>query len=134
MPGVKPTDVSDDVGLFDRFAGRSAAFASRAPFFAFCVLVILVWAAPTVAFLQFDTWQLIINTLTTIITFLLVALLQNSQTRSDQATQHKLNAIADALADQMEQCADQAADPDAVRRSVDELRRAVGLEDFESTT
>ena len=46
-----------------------------------------------------DTWQLIINTLTTIITFLMVALLQNSQTRADQAVQHKLNAIADMLSD-----------------------------------
>jgi hypothetical protein len=55
-----------------------------------------------------NTSQLIINTITTIITFLLVALLQNSQTRSDQALQQKLNAIAD------------------------DLRAAVGLENRES--
>src|SRR5438132_2802682 len=96
-----PTEVEGRVGFFDRFAGHASHVASRAPFFAFCVLLILVWA-PTITFLKFDTWQLLINTATTIITFLMVALLQNSQTRTDQATQHKLNAIADALADLME--------------------------------
>ena len=51
---------------------------------------------------NFDTYQLIINTPTTIITFLLVALLQNTQKRSEQAIQHKLNAVANGLADLME--------------------------------
>ena len=59
--------------------------AGRAAFFASCVLLIVVWA-PSILFLRdVDTWQLIINTATTIITFLMVALLQNSQTRNDQA-------------------------------------------------
>ena len=49
-----------------------------------------------------DTWQLIINTVTTTVTFLLVALLQNTQKRADEAVQHKLNAVADGLADLME--------------------------------
>src|SRR6266568_56345 len=92
-----PTEVEGRVGFFDRFAGAASIVASRAFFFAACVLLIVIWA-PTVAFLSFDTWQLLINTATTIVTFLLVALLQNSQTRNDQATQHKLNAIADGLA------------------------------------
>jgi len=87
-----PTDVSTRVGLFDRFAGVSSRVAARATFFTFCVLLVVVWA-PTIFFLKdVDTWQLIINTITTIVTFLMVALLQNSQTRSDQAVQHKLNA------------------------------------------
>src|SRR5437868_2402238 len=90
---VLPSDVSSHVGSFDRFAGAAAEFASRAPFFAACVALIVVWS-PTIFFLSFDTSQLLINTATTIITFLLVALLQNSQTRNDAATQHKLNAIA----------------------------------------
>lgn len=49
--------------------------------------------------LNIDTWHLIINTATTIVTFLLVALLQNTQKRADDALQQKLNALADALAD-----------------------------------
>jgi low affinity Fe/Cu permease len=53
-----------------------------------------LWA-PTIFLLpSIDTWQLIINTITTIITFLMVALLQNSQARSDQAIQHKLSTLA----------------------------------------
>jgi low affinity Fe/Cu permease len=64
---------------------------------------------------------------TTIVTFLLVALLQNSQTRADAALQHKLNAIATALAQVME-----AVDP-GDRAARDELRQAVGLEDREGS-
>jgi low affinity Fe/Cu permease len=127
-----PTEVGGRVGFFDRFAGHASKIASRAPFFAACVLLILVWA-PTIVFLKFDTWQLLINTATTIVTFLLVALLQNSQTRNDQATQHKLNAIADGLADLMERYADQT-DDNSLRDEIDELKSAVGLEDRESTT
>jgi low affinity Fe/Cu permease len=125
-----PTEVDSRVGFFDRFAGHASTVASRAPFFAACVLLILVWA-PTVLFLSFDTWQLLINTATTIVTFLLVALLQNSQTRNDQATQHKLNAIADALADLMTYV---DAEGNGLPQDIRELRAAVGLEDRESTT
>jgi len=127
-----PTEVTSRVGFFDRFAGHAAKFASRAPFFAACVLLIVLWA-PTIFLLSFDTSQLLINTATTIVTFLLVALLQNSQTRNDQATQHKLNAIADGLADLMERFADQIND-DSLHDEIDELKSAVGLEDRESTT
>src|SRR3954454_21378211 len=125
-----PTEVDSRVEFFDRFAGHASTIASRAPFFAACVLLILVWA-PTVTFLKFDTWQLLINTATTIVTFLMVALLQNSQSRTDQATQHKLNAIAEALAHLMGHV---SADQDGLHEDVEELRAAVGLEDRESTT
>jgi hypothetical protein len=127
-----PTEVGTRVGFFDRFAGHAAKFASRAPFFAACVLLIILWA-PTIFLLNFDTSQLLINTATTIVTFLLVALLQNSQTRNDQATQHKLNAIADGLADLMERFANQTHDS-SLHDEIDELKSAVGLEDRESTT
>jgi hypothetical protein len=126
-----PSDVNGAIGFFDRFAGGASTLASRAPFFAFCVALIVVWA-PTIAFLNLDTWQLIINTATTIITFLMVALLQNSQTRNDQATQHKLNAIADGLADLMVRVADRYQDP-SLNDEVHELKLAVGLEGREST-
>jgi low affinity Fe/Cu permease len=125
-----PSEVSGLVGVFDRFAERSARIASRAPFFAACVLLLVIWA-PTITFVPFDTWQLLINTATTIVTFLLVALLQNSQTRNAQATQHKLNAIADGLADLMEHV---AGDNEALRREIRELKLAVGLEQRESTS
>ncbi len=126
-----PSEVTGTPGFFDRFAGAASTVASRAPFFAFCVLLIVVWA-PTIAVMKLDTWQLIINTVTTIITFLMVALLQNSQTRADQALQHKLNAIADGLADLMQREAGHVSDAD-FRKEIRELRLAVGLEERETT-
>ena len=132
-PVLMPSGVSQRVGAFDRFAGWSSKLASRAAFFTFCVLLVVVWA-PTIFLLHdVDTWQLIINTITTIVTFLMVALLQNSQTRSDQALQHKLNAIADGLADLMAHIEHDGEGRDLGRDLV-ELRAAVGLETHESTS
>jgi low affinity iron permease len=128
-----PSAVTERVGFFDRFAGHAADIASRAPFFAFCVLLVVIWAPSYFVFQSIDTWQLIINTATTIVTFLMVAVLQNSQTRSDQAVQHKLNAIADGLADLMEGLAD-VHDREKLKGDVEELKRAVGLERIESTS
>ncbi len=126
-----PSSVTGPVGFFDRFAGHASGLASRAPFFAGCVLLIVIWV-PTIVFFGLDTWQLIINTATTIVTFLMVALLQNSQTRNDQATQHKLNAIADGLADLMAHISERDNNPD-LDRDLQELRLAVGLEERETT-
>src|SRR5437764_15198005 len=139
---LMPSDMSSRVGFFDRFAGRASLFASRAPFFAFCVLLVVLWLVQgfITILLKGDPkffldaqFQLEINTTTTIVTFLLVALLQNSQTREDQATQHKLNAIADGVADLMEHLSERHDDND-LKRDVEELRCAVRLESRESTT
>jgi low affinity Fe/Cu permease len=124
-----PSDVSAEKSLFDRFAGRASGIVSRAPFFTFCMLLVVVWLPSYFLFGNIDTWQLVINTLTTIVTFLLVALLQNSQTRADQAVQQKLNAIADGLADLMAAQSQKGAD---LSRDIEELRAAVGLEERES--
>ncbi|MFC7244192.1 low affinity iron permease family protein [Catellatospora aurea] len=126
-----PSSVSGkDMSMFDRFAEAASNFASKAWFFALCVLLILVWA-PSIVFIgTVDTWQLIINTATTIVTFLMVALLQNSQTRANEAVQHKLNAIADGLADLMEA---QSQGGDQLTQDMVELRDAVGLEHREGT-
>ena len=120
-----PSDVDSEVGWFDRFATAAAKFVSRAWFFAFCLLLVIVWAPSIILLHSISVWQLLINTATTIITFLLVALLQNTQERADNATQSKLNAIADALSDFMKA---QGLEKDAA-----ELRSAVGLEDRESS-
>jgi low affinity Fe/Cu permease len=126
----QPSSVSGRLGLFDRLATAVSKYVSRAWFFTACVLLVLLWA-PSIAVLgNVDTWQLIINTITTIVTFLLVALLQNTQTRNDQATQHKLNAIAEALAGLMNHVGQENA---GMRKEISELRQAVGLEDRESS-
>jgi low affinity Fe/Cu permease len=131
---LMPTDVSSRVGVFDRFAGVAAHVASRAAFFLFCVLLVIVWFPSIILIRNVDTWQLIINTATTIITFLMVALLQNSQTRSDQAVQHKLNAIADGLAELMAATNARGERAKRLGEEVEELRAAVGLEEVESTS
>lgn len=118
--------------LFDRFAGWSARFVSKAPFFAFCVLLVVVWAPTYLLVGNFDTYQLIINTPTTIITFLLVALLQNTQRRSEQVVQKKLDAIADGLSDLMDHFAGDEPDrvaKDDLSKDIEDLRAAEGLEE-----
>ena len=120
-----PSDVDSKVGWFDRFATHASHFVSRAWFFAFCVVLVVVWAPSILVLQSISTWQLIINTITTIITFLLVALLQNTQERSDNAIQDKLNAIAGSLADLMS--------AQGLEHDAGELRAAVGLEDRESS-
>src|SRR6266542_4472853 len=124
-PVLMPSEVSSRVGPFDRFAGESSRIASSAVFFTLCVLLVLIWAPTYFLIRDVDTWQLIINTITTIITFLMVALLQNSQTRSDQAIQHKLNAMAEGLADLMQHV---GGDNPEFSKDIQELREAVGLE------
>jgi len=78
---LMPTDVSSRVGFFDRFAGRAASLASRAPFFAGCVLLVLAWLLQGIVVILLNgnfasfldaTYQFEINTTTTIVTFLLV--------------------------------------------------------------
>src|SRR5882724_7746694 len=77
---LMPSEVSSRVGFFDRFAGLTSKLASRAPFFAFCIALVLLWllqgviaVATTGHFSSFtsSSYQLEINTTTTIITFLL---------------------------------------------------------------
>lgn len=135
MPGSKdmPSSVSNEVSGFDRFAVTASEFVSKPWFFSLCVLLILVWAPSFFLFKTVDTWQLIINTATTIVTFLLVALLQNTQQRSDQATQHKLNALADGLADLMKSLSHEHPKSEEIQNDLMELRMAVGLEHRESS-
>ncbi len=111
--------------MFDRFAQAASDLTSRAVFFIACVLLVLVWAPSYFVFGNVDTWQLVINTATTIVTFLLVALLQNAQRRSEVAMHLKLDALADALADLMEH-----VDPenDDLHQDMRKLRAAVGAE------
>ena len=85
----------------------------------------LVWAPSYFAFGSVDSWQLVINTATTIVTFLLVALLHNSQRRNELAMNTKLDALADGVADLMEGV---APDNERLQQDMRELREAVGIE------
>ena len=89
--------MKDERSRFDRFADAAERFVGHAWFFSACVLLVLIWAPSFVVIRNIDTWQLIINTLTTIVTFLLVALLQNTQARFEEAVNARLQQILDAL-------------------------------------
>ena len=125
-----PSHVNQRLSRFDRFATYTSERVSRAWFFGVCALLVLIWVPTFWLWPSIDGWALVINTFTSTITFLLVALLQNTETRAENATQRKLNAIADALADLMEQL---GADNPDLHRSREELAAAVGVEHREST-
>ena len=85
---------------FTAFAAAVAKVSGRPITFAVCVVVILIWAATGPMFGYSDTWQLIINTGTTIVTFLMVFLIQNTQNRDGAAIQTKLDELIRASAAQ----------------------------------
>lgn len=82
---------------FTRFANASARAAGRPVVFLLAVLIIVVWSVSGPLFGFSDTWQLVINTGTTIITFLMVFLIQNTQNRDSEAMHVKLDEVIRAL-------------------------------------
>jgi low affinity Fe/Cu permease len=78
---------------FSRFAQLTAARAGRPGTFATAAGVVLLWAVLGPAFGYSDTWQLVINTGTTIVTFLMVFLIQNTQNRDTEALQIKIDEL-----------------------------------------
>ena len=83
--------------LFGRFARAVAEHAGHPATFTVALLVIVVWALSGPAFGFSDTWQLVINTSTTIVTFLMVFLIQNTQNREGRAVQVKLDELIRAV-------------------------------------
>src|SRR5215203_5810320 len=82
---------------FAHFATRASAFAGHYVTFLAAVVIILVWAVSGPFFGFSETWQLVINTGTTIITFLMVFLIQNTQNRDAMAMHLKLDELIRAL-------------------------------------
>jgi len=83
--------------MFSRFSHLVSHFAGRPATFAIACLLILGWAASGPLFGFSANWQLVINTTTTIITFLMVFVLQNTQERDGEAVQAKLDELIYAL-------------------------------------
>ena len=79
--------------VFSRFAKWTAHMTGRPSAFGIAALIIAVWAITGPLFSYSNTWQLVINTGTTIITFLMVFLIQNTQNRDTQALQVKLDEL-----------------------------------------
>jgi low affinity Fe/Cu permease len=89
----RPAEKTRLSSWFSAFASSASRGAGRASTFVFAVAVIAVWAVTGPLFGFSDTWQLIINTGTTIVTFLMVFLIQNSQNRDSAAIQVKLDEL-----------------------------------------
>src|SRR5574341_1423342 len=87
---MRPTKSKSE---FTRFAKWTARTTGRPAAFVIAVAVILGWAVTGPLFKFSDTWQLVINTSTTIVTFLMVFLIQNTQNRDAEAIQVKLDEL-----------------------------------------
>ena len=83
--------------FFERISGKVAAAAGRPWAFILAALVVVVWAVTGPLFAWSNTWQLVINTGTTIATFLMVFLIQNAQNRDASAIQAKLDELIRAV-------------------------------------
>jgi low affinity Fe/Cu permease len=79
--------------LFRKFARKISEVLGRAEVFLGAVVLIVVWAVLGPIYHYSDTWQLVINTATTIVTFLMVFLIQNTQNRDAKAIQLKLDEL-----------------------------------------
>jgi low affinity Fe/Cu permease len=87
----------DNDTWFGRFAKHGARWTGRPVAFGVAVTIVLIWAVTGPLFRFSDTWQLVINTGTTIITFLMVFLIQNTQNRDTMALQIKLDELIRVL-------------------------------------
>jgi low affinity Fe/Cu permease len=81
------------MGLFERFANAATKFTGSSPAFIGAAAIVFLWAVTGPVFKYSETWQLFINTGTTIITFLMVFLIQKAQNKDGKAIQLKLNEL-----------------------------------------
>ena len=87
------------INLFSRFARTASGWFAHPIAFALAILFVIGWAVLGPVFHFSDTWQLVINTSTTILTFLMVFLVQNAQNRDARAMQLKLDELLRAATD-----------------------------------
>lgn len=116
----------DDRSVFDRFVESAEAVVTRAPFFLVCAGIVVAWAVSLPLWADLKAWQVAIHTVASVQSLFLLALLENAGRRAEEASQEKLNVLAEALADLMES---RARDDERLGESVQRLRDAVGLED-----
>lgn len=117
---------TDDRSAFDRFVEASYQRVSRAPFFGLCAGIVIVWFVSVPWWPDLKSWQVAIHTVASVISLLLIVLLENASRRAEEASQEKLNVIAEALSDLMRSRAQD--DPD-LEQAARKLREAVGLEE-----
>jgi low affinity Fe/Cu permease len=115
----------DRRSLFDRFVQAAYLRVSQAPFFVLCAGIVVVWLASVPLWVDLKAWQVAIHTVASVVTLLLLVLLENAARRAEEASQEKLNVIAEALAGLM---ASQARSDPELEEATQKLRDAIGLE------
>jgi low affinity Fe/Cu permease len=112
---------------FTRFTKRTAHVAGRPRAFLLAVMIVAIWAISGPLFGFTDTWQLVINTGTTVVTFLMVFLIQATQNRDAEATQVKLDEIIRAIGNAKNELLDleelEERDLDRIRESYQAIAR-----------
>ena len=116
----------DSRGPFEEFVEVTNQVVSRAPFFLVCLGIVVAWLASYPLWPDSKSWQVAIHTVASVLSLLLLVLLENAGRRSEEAAQEKLNVLAEALAALMDAAAE---DNEELRVAVGDLREAVGLED-----
>jgi low affinity Fe/Cu permease len=116
---------ADDRTWFEHFVEGVYRHVSQAPFFFVCLGIVVAWLVSLPLWVDLKAWQVAIHTVSSVLSLLLLVLLENSGRRAEEAAQEKLNLIAEALSDLMSSRARQ--DPE-LEDAVARLREAVGLE------
>jgi low affinity Fe/Cu permease len=111
---------------FEKFVEAVHSRVSQAPFFLVCLGIVVIWAASLPLFPDLKQWQVAIHTISSVLSLLLLVLLENSGRRTEEASQEKLNVIAEALAELMES---RSVDDHELAHATQKLREAVGLEE-----
>jgi len=111
---------------FEKFVDVSTSLISRAPFFAVCVGVVVLWAASYPLWKSSTKWELALHTFTAVLSLLLLVLLENAGRRNSEAQQEKLNVLAEGLSALM---TSRATEDPELHEAVVKLREAVGLEE-----
>jgi low affinity Fe/Cu permease len=115
----------DDRSWFERFVERIYLRVSGPAMFFVCVAIVVVWFASVPLWVDLKEWQVAIHTVASVLTLLLLVLLENASRRDEEASQEKLNVLAEALAALMES---QSGDDEKLRDASRKLSEAVDLE------
>ena len=111
---------------FEKFVEAVQQRVSRAPFFMVILVGLVLWALSYPLWSSSTKWELALHTGAAVISLLLLVLLENAGRRAEEASQEKLNCLAEALSALM---ASRAQDDPDLQKSVEKLREAVGLEE-----
>jgi len=125
-PAADARGTGDTRSRFDHFVEAAYLMVSRPAFFMICAAVVVGWLVSLPLWHDLKAWQVAIHTVTSVITLLLLALLENAARRSEEAAQEKLNIIAEALAALMDS---RAVEDPKLEDAVAKLRDAVSLEE-----